>query len=569
MILKPVKMRLVVAGAVLALGLVASAATLVSQPIELKSGWNAIYVHVSPTVSADELFTAWPVPSVSAYNAAAILDTTQNAAGLTGEAVPHGPFGIWLRGVPASSTLASLPADTVLVCFNTNATAFTTTLAGIPAAPRLAWHSGVMPDGVLNYVGVHLSANVSPSAYFAGSGIGSLDYYAFGGTAETNPVVYTSAGTGGLTLKDGDAILVASDRISDWSGPLYVSPVNGVAFGTNSALSVLTIRNDGATSRVVTVAGTLPSSAPAALLWRDGDSLVTNGPWTVWSGASKTVATGVTWTLQFALDRSKLSGTGNSLGGILTITDGGPAHMLVDVPITATDVKGAGAVWPAGLWNVSVSLDKVSRYVNDATRTDGLAAGGTMKLRLLVHVDADGNARLLQRVILAGKKLADGSYTQNLYAPSATVPSTDDVSMRISCAALPVDLGVLEPTSGAFLSTSSGLTFNYTVGAKSPSNPFRHPLHPMFDGLKGDFKTAAPDGDNFTNYVGSVKPELFSVAGTIILKWDANGGTAWNPEETLTGTCRWGYTGLRRQGPVWADGTFSMQRIIKDAVLNK
>ena len=43
----------------------------VVQPLTLQPGWNAIYLQVSPEGTADDFFKAWPVPSVSVYNASA------------------------------------------------------------------------------------------------------------------------------------------------------------------------------------------------------------------------------------------------------------------------------------------------------------------------------------------------------------------------------------------------------------------------------------------------------------------------------------------------------------------
>ena len=105
------------------------------------------------------------------------------------------------------------------------------------------------------------------------------------------------------------------------------------------------------------------------------------------------------------------------------------------------------------------------------------------------------------------------------------------------------------------------LTFAYMIGATSPSNPFRHALHPLFDNKQMDFKTPAPDGDDPANYVGSVKPESFSIGGRVEFLFNEAAATAWTPVEKLSGSCKWIYTGVRRDGPVVAEGTFTMQRI--------
>ena len=65
------------------------------------------------------------------------------------------------------------------------------------------------------------------------------------------------------------------------------------------------------------------------------------------------------------------------------------------------------------------------------------------------------------------------------------------------------------------------------------------------------------------NYAKSVKPELFSIGGELDLEWGETSGTAWSPEDTMTGTCNWIYTGLMRQGPIKASGKFTAERVIE------
>jgi len=96
-------------------------------------------------------------------------------------------------------------------------------------------------------------------------------------------------------------------------------------------------------------------------------------------------------------------------------------------------------------------------------------------------------------------------------------------------------------------------------------NPFRHAKHPDHDGLDWDFKDTLASGDNFTNYVAAVKPELFSISNRLEFAWDAHAGAAWNPTETLTGDCTWYLYGLRYEhgGVIKTGGTFTMKRVSK------
>jgi hypothetical protein len=66
----------------------------IEQTITLSNGWNAVYVSVAPSGTADEVFADWPVWSVSAYNAQAFLSTASTAGGKTGESVVNAPYWI-------------------------------------------------------------------------------------------------------------------------------------------------------------------------------------------------------------------------------------------------------------------------------------------------------------------------------------------------------------------------------------------------------------------------------------------------------------------------------------------
>ena len=518
----------------------ATEAAVVSQSLTLVRGWNAVYVSVTPEASADELFAAWPVESVSAYNADAFLRTSSTSGGLTGEPVVRAPYLIWSRESPEGSTLKHVVADSILLCCVTNASGYSAMLSGTPAAPRIAWHASVEgDDSTLNIIGVQLSGDVNANDYFAGSPLtNNATFYKIGGESNALFTVYG----GGFkqktapTLSDGSVVFVRSPKISDWSGPLYIAPKHGIDFGADSSEDVFEIRNDSTTSKWVTVtyaadvadgisAGALFYRTPDDAAWKlFSDELSSLEDFKLDPGEKKQVA--------IALDRTKLANTGKALGGVLTIEESG-TKMLVYLPVGAKDVKG-DSPWPQGLWVANIKLTKVSYYKGDSNRVDGVAAGGTMNIRAYIGVDSNKVARLYQRVRVGGA--------------------------RLSSAFLPVDMGAVAG-SGNFGAHGSPLRFDYTIGAKSPSNPFRHALHPLFDGKTMDFKTAAPDGDDINNYAGSVKPEWFSIGGEVDFAFDENAATSWSPEETLKGDAKWIYTGVRRDGPVIAEGRFTMRRI--------
>ena len=546
------KKYLLLAAASFALRAALPGSGMIDQTITLVPGWNAVYVSVAPSELADVTFAEWPVMSVSAYNAQAFLSTASNAGGFTGEGVVRAPFAIWTREAPQASTMKSLTADSVLVCFSTNNVNYIAHLRGVPAAPRIAWHEtneGLDVTTTRNAIGVRVQGKVKANDWFAGCpSLAKNEYYHIQGSDEASPNYRSLAGVvgnGTAYLNDGDVVFVSGNGVGDWSGPLYITPRAGVDFATEGMIDEIVIRNDGASDKKVVVEYVVSSDGAERpdLLCRESYGETATGNWEAFAAPLlRTLTTGETWKVSLALDRTKLAGTGAKLGGVISIREDGGTLSQAWLPVSAVDSK-TSAPWPQGLWLASIRLTKVSYYQADGKRTDGVASGGTMPVRALVYVDANGQTKLVQRAVVG--------------------------SSRVSSANLPVDLGAVAPSRGTFGDASAPLAFSYTIAADSPSNPFRHALHPLFDGKQMDFKTPAPNGDDIANYQGSVKPELFSIGGEVEFSFDENAATAWTPVESLSGNAKWTYTGVRRDGPVVAEGRFTMRRIAKEATVSE
>jgi hypothetical protein len=199
---------------------------------------------------------------------------------------------------------------------------------------------------------------------------------------------------------------------------------------------------------------------------------------------------------------------------------------------------------------------------------DGAKAGGTLEFRLILHVDTVKRCRLLQRVIIAGAEDTNGTWNASLYVDEAKVPPGMK-SARISSVAFGLKNNAItwdETYFGDNSGFGKNLRFTYTLAADDPVNPFRHAYHPDHDGLDARFKTQLPTGDNSQNYIGEIKPELFSVSNTVTLSWTnapAVGSNAvlWNPSEKVTGKIEFQVGGLRREGPILMKGDFELRRI--------
>ena len=562
--------------AFLAAFLAAAAATpaargevLLSQTISFKRGWNAVYVEVAPTGTLSKVFAGWPTDSVGLYDPASFLATRQYSATGESQGMADSPIAMWHREHPEASDALSLPAGTVCIFFASNAA--NASVRGVPAAPRTTWHP-TGPKKPYNYFGLSLQSGQTTTAgdYLEGfGGIASVSgiYRVSGTNAATPPVLTRLYAT--TKLSDGEVLLVPSSEISDWTGVLFVSPMNGLDFGTNATKRILTVRNDSSLDRTATVT-LVPVTGSRdilpALHLRDTAVALTNAAWTSPESsrlASKTLAPGETWKLEFGLDRSRFDSDvrGTPFGAVLRVTDdGGASRLRVDVPIqgAASGHSSDRNAWPGGLWLAEAEFDEVAF---DGDKVSGYTpAGGTLKIRLPLHIDIEGNVRLLQRVVVAGSTATDGTFAYSLYAGNAAVPATARETTRISSAVLPTETPVIPATTTSF--TAGAISFSFRVDEGGATSILRHSTHPQHDGLRWDFETPAPSGDDFQNYQSTVKPELFSVENAITFLLDFNGGEAsWNPEEEKSGTCYWELGNLRREGLVTLRGPMTIRRI--------
>lgn len=544
-----------------------------SQAFSLSNGWNGIYLEVAPDDSScDAVFSNWPVASVSAYVAGSLPESYPDGSGTN--QVPLTEYLTWQPDQPAgANSLNAVMAGKAYLIFATQACQ--RVLTGRPAAPRLEWVPGPAGTEVHQLVGFCTDGATTFGRFLAGAGfdMSALSVYSVGGTNAQGPtrfkVGWTTASQ--QPIQAGRAYLIAADRVSDFSGPLYVSPPNGLYFPATSVRDVLTLRNDDKSNLAVTV--TVKLSDPDALnsrpvmpkLWffDSVNGWATNVP-------PKTLEPKEEWSIPVAVDRTGMT-EGLHYGALLVCSNS--AGGVVDLPLEAdyAPPDPAHALWPAGLWVGDANFDQVSQVLADGRIKTGVAAGSTLDVRLILHVDVSNRCRLLQRVILSGAEDTNGNWNAALYTDESKVPAGQK-SVRISSVAFDLNNGGVhwDNTYGMF---GDKLRFTYLLDANDRVNPFRHPYHPDHDGLDTDFATPLPTGDVYSNYMAEIKPELFSVSNDIRLVWSgapAPGGFAagWNPAEAVTGAVEFVVGGLRREGPVTMDGQFELRRISQIGVLS-
>lgn len=558
-------------GCVLAL-LAGTGPVKVAQTVKLKAGqWNLFHLSVQPTVGADEFFADWPVDTVGMYDADSFRLLQQYSGAYSTEGAVRGAMRKWVRGDSGASDIGQLMANTVYMCRPFNNAEIK--VYGLPRAARIMWHpsSTNLPA---NFVGVSLQDGVKVRLedYFRGCDADVTEMRKVGGTAEAGPTDQIVFGE--LQAADGDAFAIDCKNVSDWSGAVHVSPVDGVDFGKNGTRGSVVVRNDGRDERTVEMRIVASANeGGVAMPTLRGDcfhvrerSVVSDG-WHLLAAETvmtKKLAAGARWELDFAFDRVKTAAVaaGETLGGVLEFRDvDGGSGMVTRVPLQATADGGEWALssWPKGLWIAEVEFDRVSQQVRKNTMKHGVKSGGSMKVRLPMYVAGAGSAPvLLQRVTMA-----EVGGSNRLFGASAAMPAGAKIVRRISSVHLPTDVNscvYADDSEPAVF--GSNAAFSFTVGERSRVNPFYHAQHPMHDGLDADWKDNLPSGDVPANWNAAVKPELFSITNRIHLVWKDNDAAAWNPAETLSGECTWTLGGLVIDGEVQMQGEFTMKRVI-------
>ena len=229
----------------------------------------------------------------------------------------------------------------------------------------------------------------------------------------------------------------------------------------------------------------------------------------------------------------------------------------------------------AGLWIGDIKIDKVSEAQMAGTEPKSVGAAFTQ--RILVHVNAQGQARLLKDVIQMWDEgtmqpsSVDPSYNEvatpgryvlitnkQLIGLYSGVAGRDGVAvgLRFSTVAYDFDAEVLD-FSGVF-GPGGEISTTIVVPPTLPTNPFLHRYHPDHNNLD----------EQFLNY----QEEAYQVVRNVQLVFTPNDpqGTespGWG-DSTLGGTFAESITGLHRN-PIFTSGTFRLQRASTVTVLNQ
>ena len=551
-----------------------------TQQIQLVPGWNAVQLDLQPEPSGcAAVFSNLPIQSVWKWNRRfSTIQFTVDPATL----LPESPdWLVWLPPSDPRSFLSRLldvqGGQAYLIKVATNAAPFTMRIKGRVLLPKLNWY----PHG-LNLVGFPVHSNSPPTF---------SDFFRFTTEVDTTRnyanELYRldSQGRGQRVvqpardkLQPGVAYWIGCARAPAYQAPVHVKPegASGLDFGTLLMRRDLSVKNTLPSGSVTVWMRQRPSeSAPASSGFPELAGPVplaylaksVSNQW-VWSnfptaGLSRTLAAGEEWTLRLGVRRDDFAahtpnGTnGASYMSIVEVTDAAES-LLIRVPVVARKQSALmGDSLPdhdesAGLWVGQVVVNQVNAPAY--TGTNLLATPAPMPFRLLVHVDGNGQASLLQQVVLAwDQTLTNAPHTNGTYAlfanEQALPTGATDVN-RICSVAFPVMAPV--PLTGTLTgSLTNTLAGTVTVAFDDPTNPFLHRYHPMHDNLDWNWKP-------YTNAV-----ETRAITRDLILTCNTITNVSANPYEgvdRVSGVYQETLSGLRAQ-PVILQGAFSLQRI--------
>jgi hypothetical protein len=514
--------------AVLLLTIVPASAQWITQSLDLKAGWNAVFLHVDASYTTLDALVAAdasnPIIEVWRWNPPSTTQFTDSPQNPNAGSEWTG----WIRTQTGGSLQRLLGDVAYLVRVGTNAATYTWTIKGRPVVPRHEWTiTG------LNFVGFPTLPSNPPrfDAFLAQSPelqTANPEIYSYNGgdLGPNNPSRLLQTLYRNTPVKRGQAFWIRSGTVFNrYFGPFEValSSPAGVDFRDNVSAYALRLRNLSISSLTINLRLT-PSETPPP-----GQSNIVATPPMLIRGALNTTnltygytnlptASVRSWTLAarglpgseievvLGLNRSLITANpGSLLAGVLEFTDS-LGQLRVDVPVSAVSASSAG------LWVGGASVNQVRHYLksyerdaanNPVATPDGnyvvtnldTSLGGVPRafpLRLIVHNPEVGNAVLLQRVFYG---LDANTNLIVATGESALAPAYLKDARRISAVHLPWTSTNTAWLFNGRLRSQTNLTATVALGYDDQaSNPFLHSYHPDHDNLNETFKTVRPQG---------------------------------------------------------------------------
>lgn len=574
------------------------------QSIPLQPGWNAIHLAVDPVSTAPaDLFAGLPVESAWSFNRSGggVQYLTSPSSLIPEDADWLAWFAPGSPEAPLSDLQAITGGRAYLVKLGGSSPA-TLTVFGQPSQRRQRY----LTDS-LNLVGFPVSdPGPTVAAFFEASpahaGQPAYRLAADGNWVALNPTVDR--------LRDGEAIWISTAGASRYQGPFDIEApmTEGVDFGARSVTLPFTLRSPGSTPRTLTLS-LAPSLAPPASSTEvlAGEVPLTRyifdppnqifGQQPVTAPFDVTVPAEGEVTLTLGVDRNALASftpppdTTAAYQSLLRIEDADGSVRTVAVRAQGSGERGGQRAIVArgsevvnlrpGLWVGNVTVDAVSQPANAALSgsTDPLPAPQSFQFRLIMHVDADGDATLLQQVYLMFKPAVtapdpgdpDATIVVDparfvLVSDPALLPQFsgsvlrdgEDVGRRISSAAF--TFGAPQAMATDTSSGRKAYEVALALGYDDPLNPFKHKYHPDHDNRNEQYDQTLPAGRESYDLSRALSLELSPTDPQDL-------GQAGYGDTVIAGTYRETITGVHRD-PINVSGIFRLENVSTVEVLN-
>ncbi len=562
-------------------------AQTITQSITLQPGWNAVWLEVQPASNAtDAVFANLPVASV--WRRAERLSSVEFIQDPSEQAFNEAGWLGWFhpsRPEAFLGNLFSIHANRAYLIKLTNNAPVNWSISGRPSLRTSEW----VPDSY-NLHGLPVDPAAPPT--FVGFLRHSKAHYDTA-TGQLQKIYRLNSATGqwqpvspGDSVQSGAAYWIYSRGASAYVAPLAAEVETGDSLDFGSELTEVNLRLANHTSaafdvRVRDLAG------PSSILSHFTFDAVTGVRWPALPDPlAARVITEAKTRLRLAARRQHL--IGDRYESVLEVRDGAGTRLLVPILVeksatTATAAFGQASAAPpanplAGLWLGTATLDAVSEP-HSAAPANPTPTKSQLTLRLIVHVDASGQARLLKEVIqmwrngtltndASGNRVVDkpGEYvllTDDTLIPmfgGATVRDGESVGRRIST------IGYDFPSSSSnnFLNLSGtfavgqALNATLTLPYDHSTNPFKHRFHPDHDNL--DVRFDGPEVESYT------------IARQVRLEFAASPPVGVPPVadfgyNQMGGTYRETISGIHKH-PIHIRGTFQLARMSSIAELN-
>ncbi len=596
------------------------ATTLVTQSFRLNPGWNSIYLEVQPTNNtAIAVLGNLPVQSLWTY-----ADRSSGVEFIQNPNEPIANRSQWLMFLPTNrvesfqNSLHRLVGNRAYLVELAGTTPATLNVTGVPSLRAVEWATD-------RYTLRGLPVDPVRPPSFAAFFDGSAAHYDRG-LRRLQPV-YRLGADGRWVLADvddkiapGEAYWIFSKNSSVYSGPVELRLPSGdtLDFGATTESIRLEIRNTSSVTNQVRLAD-LGNPVTAPLRYaifdriRGGDWLPlfsTNAPvFTV------TLAPRQTLDLRLTVERTRVGANGYS--SVLALTDSQGSRRLIPVLAQLTQAAavalqsaeassgggvrkssapgattGIGAAGMAGLWFGSATINGVSEAHSGTLATNatkgvtrsGLSSSPTrtaseFTLRLIVHVDTNGTARLLKDVIqmrtlptytngLDGRRVVSDPGRIVLVTDERLIPTlagTDlrggqPVARRLSSA----DFDFPGAPERNYVQFTGSFTLGRSVTAQLrldpnfATNPFKHKYHPDHDNLTANYRDFQEEAYGIDRQV-----RLSLAEGPT----DGKANPAYGYSQ-LEGQYYETVRGLHQQ-PIESSGSFILRRLSDVGVLNK